>query len=239
MLYRNIWQGIFEIPPDENRQFDLANENTVKEYLERNREIITPHQYANLSRLDEGNILIRPIRNSDIMNIIKSFKNKAPGISSIDKLILSQLPANAIGRYSLISNLTLLMGYHPITYKNSLLIFAQKQEKDPRYPENYWPITLLEVLGKILERIINYRFMHYCETNDILSQHQFGFRKKKGTDTAIAIAYEKIAVNQKNKNHCNVICRDVAKAFDRVWIEGLQYKVINQEVTRFIKENHL
>ena len=73
------------------------------------------------------------------------------------------------------------------------------------------------------------RFMHYCKTNDIPSQHLFGFCKRKGTDTAIAIAYEKITINQKNKNHCNVICRDVAKAFDSVWIEGLQYKIINQE----------
>ena len=71
--------------------------------------------------------------------------------------------------------------------------------------------------------------MHYCKRNDILSKHQFGFWKKKETDTAIPIAYEKIAVNQKNKNHCNVICRDVAKAFDRVWIKGLQYKIKNQE----------
>ena len=71
--------------------------------------------------------------------------------------------------------------------------------------------------------------MHYCETNDILSQHQFDFRKQNGTDTAIAIAYEKIAVNQKNKNHCNVICRDVAKAFNHVWIEALQCKIISQE----------
>ena len=59
-----------------------------------------------------------------------------------------------------------------------------------------------------------------------MHHHQFGFRKKKGTDTAIAIAYEKIALNQQTKDHCNVICRDVAKAFDRVWIEGLQYKIL-------------
>ena len=71
--------------------------------------------------------------------------------------------------------------------------------------------------------------MYFWESNNILSQQQFGFRKKKGTDTAIAIAYEKIAVNQQDKHHCNVICRDVAKAFDRVWIEGLKYKILHQE----------
>ena len=188
---RSVFPFIKKIPPDENRHFDLANKNRVKEYIERNREIIMPHQYVDLSRLDEGNILIRPVRNSDIIDIIKSFKNKAPGMSSINKLILSQLPANAIERYSLISNLTFSMGYYPIPHKNSLIIFAPKQGKDPRYPENYRPINLLGVPGKILERIINGRFMHYCKTNNILSQHQFGFRKKKGTDTAIAIAYEK------------------------------------------------
>ena len=114
----------------------------------------------------------------------------------------------------------LSMGYYPTAYKNGELIFAPKPGKDPKMPENYRPITLLEVPGKILERIINDRFMYFCESNTILSQQQFGFRKKKGADTAIAIAYEKIAVNQQNKHHCNVICRDVAKAFDRVWIEG-------------------
>ena len=54
-------------------------------------------------------------------------------------------------------------------------------------------------------------------------------KRKKGTDTAIAIAYEKISVNQKNINHYNVIYQDVAKAFDRVWIDGLKYKILNQE----------
>ena len=121
------------------------------------------------------------------------------------------------------------MGYYPYAYKNGLLIFTPKQGKDPRLPENYWPITLLEVLGKILERIIKNRFMYFCENNDILSENQFGFRERKGTDMAIAIAYEKIPVNQQHKNHCNMVSRDVVKAFDRVWIEGLQYEIIIQD----------
>ena len=116
-----------------------------------------------------------------------------------------------------------------MAYKNGELIFTPKQGKDPRLPENYHPITLLEVPGKILERIINDRFMHFCETNNILSQQQFGFCKRKGINTAIAIAYKTIAVNQQHKNHCNVICGDVARAFNRVWIEGLKLKMLNLE----------
>ena len=229
ILYRNIWQNIFEIPPEENRHFDQANENRVKAFLEHNQETITPHQFADLNRLNGNNVLIKPVTVSDVNNIIKKFKNKAPGISGINKLILSNLPVNAIERYSLITNLTLSMGYYPYVYKNGLLIFTPKQGKDHKLPENYRPITLLEVPGKILERIINDRFMYFCEDNEILNGSQFGFRKRKGTDTAIPIAFEKIAANQQHKNHCNVVCRDVAKAFDRVWIEGLQYKILTHD----------
>ena len=194
-------------------------------FLRQNRDNILPYQFADLSRLDERNILTRPVRSQDIKNIIHNFKNKAPVISKINKLILSNLPDNAIDRYWLLTNLTLSMGYYPIAFKNGLLVFASKPGKDPKLPKNYRPITLLEVPGKILERVINNRFMYFCKNNKILSPQQFGFCKRRGTDTAIAIAYEKIALNQQNKNYCNVICRDVAKAFDRVWIEGLQFKI--------------
>ena len=72
VLYRNIWQKIFEIPPEENRHFDQANENRVKAFLERNQKTITPHQYADLTRLDANNVLIKPIRVSDVTNIIEN-----------------------------------------------------------------------------------------------------------------------------------------------------------------------
>ena len=87
VLYRNIWQKMFEIPKEENRNFDIENENRVKDFLRQNRDITLPHQFADLFRLDERDILTRPVRNIDVKNIIKNFKNKAPGISGINKLI--------------------------------------------------------------------------------------------------------------------------------------------------------
>ena len=92
ILHRNIWEKIFEIPPEDNRNFNENNENLVREFLERNRELSTHYQYADLTRLDENNILIKPVTASDIINIIKGFKNKALGIRGINEQILSQLP---------------------------------------------------------------------------------------------------------------------------------------------------
>ena len=132
ILYRNIWEKIFEIPPEYNRNFNVNNENLVREFLKRNRELSTHYHYADLTRLDENNILIKPVRAIDIINIIKGFKNKALGISGINKQILSQLPPNVIERYSVLTNLTRSMGYYPTAYKNGELIFTPKQGKDTK-----------------------------------------------------------------------------------------------------------
>ena len=48
-----------------------------------------PYQYADLTRLDENNILLKPVRANDIISIIKGFKNKVPGLSGISKLLLN------------------------------------------------------------------------------------------------------------------------------------------------------
>ena len=127
------------------------------------------------------------------------------------------------------------MGYYPFIFKNGLIVFTHKAGKDPRFAENYRPITLLEVPGKLVERLINDRASKFFEQNNLYNPQQYGFRKNKGTDTAIAVAYELIALNQQKKQHCNVICRDVAKAFDRVWIEGLKYKIMQTELPDLLK----
>ena len=113
VLYRNIWERIFEIPPEENQNFDIENENKVRDYLIQHQGTIEPHQYADLTRLDENSILLKPVRANDLINIIKGLQNKAPGLSGINKMLLNQLPANVIERYSTLTNLTLSMGYYP------------------------------------------------------------------------------------------------------------------------------
>ena len=148
------------------------------------------------------------------------------GKSGINKEILENLPTEAIDRLAVIYNLALSMGYFMVLYKNGILILTNKPGKDKKYPLNYRPITLLEVPGKIFEKIINNRFMRYLEENNILHPDQYGFRKNKGTETALLRIYEQIAINQRYKYNCNIVCRDVSKAFDKVWHNGLCYKIL-------------
>ena len=39
--------------------------------------------------------------------------------------------------------------------------------------------------------------------------------------------YETIALNQRDQGQCNLICRDIEKAFDKVWHGGIKFKINN------------
>ena len=80
------------------------------------------------------------------------------------------------------------MVYYSTIFKDGLIVFANKPGKDPRYAENYRPKALLEVPGKVMERLINDRTSRFFETNNLYNQNQYGFRKEKRTDSAIAVA---------------------------------------------------
>ena len=49
------------------------------------------------------------------------------------------------------------MGCYPLIFRNGLIVFEHKSGKAPRFAVNYRPITLLEVPGKLMERLINDR----------------------------------------------------------------------------------
>ena len=119
------------------------------------------------------------------------------------------------------------MGYFSVKYKNGMMIFTQKENKDARDLLNYRPITLLEIPGKMLERIINDRVTIFMEENNKPNVNQYGFRRGYGTEMALCKIYEKIAINQNERGQCNIVCCDVAKAFDKVWHEGLKYKILH------------
>ena len=224
-LYHGYWQGVFQISPEENRTFDQQNERRVEMSLNEEPDRYLPYDYVNLDRLAADNYLTKPVTSSNIKSIIRAFKNKAPGRSGINKMILLKLPEIAYDNLTQILNWTLSMGYFPIILKEGIIVLILKPGKNPRMVSSYRPITLLEVPGKILERIINNRLTRFQEENNNYHQHQFGFRKGKGTDIAIAKLYETITLNQRERGQCNIVARDIEKAFDKIWHRGLKFKI--------------
>ena len=69
----------------------------------------------------------------------------------------------------------------PSVWKQSVIIPILKQSKPRSGVGSYRPIALTSQVGKIMEKIILKRLLHYCEKNDITPINQAGFRKGRCT----------------------------------------------------------
>jgi hypothetical protein len=51
-------------------------------------------------------------------------------------------------------------------------------------PSKYRTISLINVAGKVLEKLLINRTMHHVYTNNLLNHNQFGFTPKRSTTDA-------------------------------------------------------
>lgn len=219
---REEWSNIFEITEEDNEHFSEDQEDIVKNYLSENIERITPSDTVNFEKLTT----VGEITESEYYHQLRKFKERTPGKSGITRNVLLNLPANITNSLIKLYNAALSAGYFPDILKIAKMIKIPKEGKDSRRRENNRPISLLEVIGKVFEKTINTRLLQILTDGNKINKRHHGFRKQRGTTTALALVTEKIARAKRQRHQVNLILRDVSKAFDKVWHLGLQYKIL-------------
>lgn len=162
----------------------------------------------------------------EILTIIKSLGNKkAPGPDKITAQCLKSLPQTHIHHITNITNAILKLQYYPAQWKLAHIFVIPKPQKSKKLPQNYRPISLLSTLAKVTERIITRRITTFTETNNILPDAQFGYRSKHSTSLQTAKVSQIITNALNKRKHTAMMIFDIEKAFDRVWHDGLIYKL--------------
>ena len=87
---------------------------------------------------------------------------------------------------------------------------------DKKLPENYRPISLTSVPGKILERIIRNEIVNHMTENNLFTTCQHGFIAGKSCTTQLLEYMEDITQALDNGNGVDIIYLDFQKAFDKV-----------------------
>ena len=83
-------------------------------------------------------------------------------------------------------------------------------------PANYRPVSLTSHVMKTFERVFRKNLVSYLEANELLSENQHGFRKKRSCMTQLLSHVEKIYESLNKDEEVDVIYLDFAKAFDKV-----------------------
>lgn len=169
---------------------------------------------------------IKPFRSKEVENEIKKLnRKKSPGYDNIDGKTLKSLPKRAIIYITILFNAILRLSYFPTQWKYAKIIMILKPNKPENEVSSYRPISLLPILSKLFEKLFQTRLQPIVESVRILPEHQFGFRQSHGTPEQCHRIIKKVRETLENKEYCSAVFLDVKQAFDRVWHDGLLYKL--------------
>ena len=117
-------------------------------------------------------------------------------------------------------------GIVPAVWKEAQIIPTPKKGKDKKDLHSYRPISILNCVGKQMERVVNWHLINHLETNNILSPIQTGYRNFRSTEDQLAYFAQDIEnAFQEKKKKLLAVFFDLSRATDMVWKEGLLLKL--------------
>ena len=158
----------------------------------------------------------------DVLKILDT--SKATGPDLINPRLLKE--AASILKYPLckLFNLSLETSTFPSDWKNANVTPVFKKNSPSDFT-NYRPISLISVIGKVMERCVYKHIYNYLLENNIISTHQSGFTQGDSAINQLLNITNEFGRALDQGKEIRVIFCDISKAFDRVWHRGLLRKL--------------
>jgi hypothetical protein len=170
---------------------------------------------------------------AEFKSAIRNCRNhSSPGVDSIPYILIKHLTRCWTKFIIDTYNECLNLGYFPAAWKTTKTVIIPKPGKSKQYIENYRPITLINCLGKVLEKMITNRLTSHLERTGVLPMHQAGFRIGRSTTEHIFNLTEKVSENFAIYQDTAALFLDVEKAFDKASHRFIRYKLLTAGVDK-------
>ncbi|CAH2208052.1 jg10111, partial [Pararge aegeria aegeria] len=210
--------------PEDSKKDDTVEHRRIRDAAERvnegpNEEVMDP-----------------PFTMKELQDAAGSFNpKKAPGREGLTPDICLQAIKVDPDAYLALANKCLEIGYFPKIWKIATVVVLRKPGKeDYTNPKAYWPIGLLPVLGKILEKLIINRIKWYILPR--LSTRQFGFTPQKSTEDSLYVLLQHIKNKLKEKKLITVVSLDIEGAFDSAWWPAIRVRLAEENCPKNIRK---
>ena len=117
-------------------------------------------------------------------------------------------------------NMHLKESCFPDCWKVSSVVPVFKNVGERSTAKNYRPVSLLCMVSKVFEKLLNNRIVDHLENCGLFSDFQYGFRSSRSIADLQTVVSDRIA-GAFNRSEA----LDISKAFDRVWHAGLLHNL--------------
>ena len=152
---------------------------------------------------------------------------KSPGYDGISSQVIKAISTEISEPLSHIFNLTFFSGTIPDDLKIALVTPIFKANENNEF-KNYRPISVLTCFSKLLEKLMYKRLTNHIEKNNILTQHQYGFRENRSTELAIIELVDRVTKAIDRGEYTIGIFLDLSKAFDTI-----DHKILIQKLDHY------
>ena len=169
-----------------------------------------------------SSIAFDPQAVEEILRTLKT--DKASGPDGLSNRILKELSHELSSPLCSLFNKSLSLGKFPSPYKDANVTPVHKKG-DLSLVSNYRPISLLNSVAKLFEKLVFKYLYNHLQDNNMLSSLQSGFIPGDSTVNQLAYLYHIFTEALDAGKEVRTVFCDISKAFDRVWHEGLIYKL--------------
>ena len=129
---------------------------------------------------------------TDVSHVIDSMRTSAVvGSDSISLSMLWKSPGEVIKALATIFNASINAGAFLSEWKHAYVTLVFKKG-DLSEPGNYWPISLLLIVSKVLESLIDKQLCNFLDSHGIINDAQHGFRRSHSCETVLMSLSQKL-----------------------------------------------
>ena len=152
--------------------------------------------------------------------------NKSHGFDGISIRMIKMCDEPIIKPLNVIFKNSINEGTFPSQWKKANVTPINKNG-EKKLIKNYRPISVLPVSGKLFEKLIYNVLYKYLDDNNLLNINQSGFRSGDSCTNQLVSITHKIFQSFDANPPLEVrgVFLDISKAFDKVWHDGLLYKL--------------
>ena len=178
--------------------------------------------FPSRNNLKLHNISITPKMVKKVITNLDS--SKASGPDCIPVVVLKNFEPELSYILATLFNNCLKESCFPDCWKVSLVVPVFKNVGERSTAKNYRPVSLLSVVSKVFEKLVNNRIVDHLEKCGLFSDFQYGFRSSQSTADLLRVVSDRIARAFNRSGATRAAALDISKALDRVWHAGLLHK---------------